>query len=103
MNKTTIKIKQICKKNLVTREDGMVIHNLILDKWNKFDQIEIDFGNILIASVSFLDEALGKLASDLDVNEIRRKIHLKNIQDFDRNLVNTISISRLRQKKQVST
>lgn len=57
----------------------------------------MDFGNVLVASVSFLDEIFGKPATEYSPMELTTKINLTNIQGFDRALVNDIIRSRLQQ------
>ncbi len=99
MREEHIDIARVCKANTVTRDDGKVIHDLIVKKWNTADLIKIHFNNILIASVSFLDEAFGNLAEDHTAEEISRKIKLVNMKDFDRNLANNIFRSRQVQKQ----
>ena len=99
MEQFTINIEQICQANKVTREHGKVIHDIIMQNWDSFDRIVVDFDNILIASVSFFDEAFGALSVRYSTDEIARKLKLMNIREFDRNLANSIYTSRLRQKK----
>lgn len=96
---TALRIGEICGPRRVTRDDGAVIHELIVKHWGE-ESIEVDFENIPIASVSFLDQAIGILALEHDVVEIRRKLHLKNMNSFDERLVNDILISRAAQKKE---
>ncbi|MEW5913590.1 MAG: STAS-like domain-containing protein [Thermodesulfobacteriota bacterium] len=95
----SINIKRICGKNRVTREDGKVIYNLIAEKWKNDKKICIDFNNIRIASVSFLDEVFGKLALKHDVKAIKNKIELVNVQPFDRALINDILLARSKQRR----
>jgi len=93
-----INLKDKCGKDTITREDGQVINDLIKNSWDKEDKIIIDLNNITIASVSFLDEAFGKLAFDYPRDEIVKKLSFENIQDYDRALLNDILISRYHQK-----
>jgi len=94
-----INIIETCGKNIVTRDDGKVVHDLIIDQWNKVDTIRIDFGNVLVASVSFFDEIFGQLALEYSRGELTKKIDVDNIQEFDRALLNDIIRSRLRQRE----
>lgn len=94
---TTLKIKDICGTNTVTRADGKKIHQALLDHWDKAKTIEIDFGNVVIASVSFLDEAIGQLALRYKRKELVSKLRLKRISSRDKRLLNDIFISRYRQ------
>ena len=94
-----IDLKKICKKQTVTRKEGEQIKNLISDSWEKESEIVIDFNNISIASVSFLDEAFGKLAFDYPKENLREKLTFANIEEYDRALLNDILISRYHQKE----
>jgi len=93
-----INLKKECKNQTITREEGGKIKNLINNAWDKENKIIIDFGNILIASVSFIDEAFGKLAFDHSKETLKGKLDFKNMQDYDRALLNDILTSRYRQK-----
>ena len=95
---SVINIIDLCGKNIVTREDGKKVHDLITAQWYKAEKIKIDFGNVLVASVSFFDEIFGRLAFEYSQNELTSKIQVVNIQDFDRALLNDIFRSRLQQK-----
>lgn len=94
---TKLKIKDICGTNTVTRSDGKKIHQALLDHWEKADTIEVDFGNLVIASVSFLDEAIGQLALRFKRSELKSKLILRRISSRDKRLLNDIFISRYRQ------
>ncbi|MBI2119834.1 MAG: STAS-like domain-containing protein [Elusimicrobia bacterium] len=95
----TIKIKDVCGKNTVTRDDGKKINDIIMRQWNAQHSIEIDFGNIVIASVSFMDEAIGILGLKFSKDEIVQKIKLKNITDLDKKLLNDVLFLRLKHHK----
>ena len=92
-----LKIKDICGTNTVTRSDGKKIHQALLDHWETADTIEVDFGNLVIASVSFLDEAIGQLALRYKRSELVSKLKLLRISSRDKRLLNDIFISRYRQ------
>lgn len=94
---TKLKIKDICGTNTVTRTDGKKIHQFLLDHWEKAQVIEVDFGNLTIASVSFLDEAIGQLALRFKRSELVSKLKLRRISLRDKRLLNDIFISRYRQ------
>jgi hypothetical protein len=94
---TKLKIKDICGTNTVTRADGKKIHRFLLDHWPNAQTIEVDFGNLVIASVSFLDEAIGQLALRYNRKELVSKLKLRRISSRDKRLLNDIFISRYRQ------
>lgn len=97
---TKLKIKDICGTNTVTRSDGRKIHRFLLNHWDKAQTIEVDFGNLVIASVSFLDEAIGQLALRYKRKELISKLKLSRISSRDKRLLNDIFISRYRQMLQ---
>jgi len=94
-----INLKDKCSKQTITRKDGQIINELIVNSWDKEDKITIEFDNILIASVSFLDEAFGKLAFEYAKDILVKKLSFENMQDYDRALLNDILISRYHQKE----
>lgn len=93
-----IDIVEICGKKTVTRDDGRVINKILIDNWNGTDQFQIDFRNLMIASVSFIDEAFGRLALCHTSAELKRKLVFENMVSYDRKLLNDVVVSRLRQQ-----
>src|SRR5262245_18377561 len=93
-----INLMELVGKNTVTRDDGKIVYDRIQTLWNKTDQISVNFDNVLIASVSFMDEAFGHLALNHSPAEIKGKLKFSNISDFDRALLNDIFFSRFRQR-----
>lgn len=94
-----VNLKTKCGTQTVSRDDGLVIANILIDAIEKEDKIVIDFDNILIASVSFFDEAFGKLAFKYSKEVLAKKLIFENIEDFDKALLNDILISRYHQKE----
>ena len=94
-----INLKNKYGKKTITREDGASINKLLSDMWDKEKKITIDFSNILIASVSFLDEAFGKLTFKYPKEKLKEKLSFDNIEEYDRALLNDILISRYHQKE----
>jgi len=93
-----IDITKICEKRTVTREDGEKINEILNKEWNEEENFNINFDNILVASVSFLDEAFGKLALQHTKEDLQKKLKFENIVEYDRALLNDILYSRFRQK-----
>ncbi len=94
-----ININKSCGKNTVSRADGKKIYSLIVGAWHKEKQIVIDFGDISVSSISFLDEALGVLLLKYSPKDILSKIKLVNIRPFDKSVLNNIMSSRMRDNK----
>ncbi|MBP7526685.1 MAG: STAS-like domain-containing protein [Syntrophorhabdaceae bacterium] len=94
-----INVKKERGKRTVSREDGMVIANKLMQAMENEDNIIIDFDNILIASVSFFDEAFGKLAFKYPKDVLVKRLLFENIEPYDRALLNDILISRYHQRE----
>lgn len=88
-----------CGKHTITRSDGKKIAAIIKQELDGNEDIVIDFNNILIASVSFFDEAFGKLAFEYPKEVLVKKLTFANIEKYDRALLNDILISRYHQKE----
>lgn len=93
-----INIKQICHKKTVTRMDGEKIYTILTQAWNAEEVFFVNFDNILVASVSFMDEAFGKLATRYTKEELQKKLRFENLVEYDRALLNDVLLARLRQK-----
>jgi hypothetical protein len=94
-----INVRKICGKRTITRDDGAKINRIISVKWNQEEVFHIDFDSVLVASVSFMDEAFGKLALEHTKEDMQEKLRFENILDYDRALINDILFSRFRQKE----
>jgi hypothetical protein len=94
-----IDIRRTCGKRTITRAEGEKINRIISKNWNQENLFYIDFDSVLVASVSFMDEAFGKLALMHTKEEMQGKLKFENILDYDRALINDIVYSRFRQKK----
>lgn len=94
-----IYVQDTCNKKTITRKDGEQVKKIVVDAWEKENEIIIDFNNILVASVSFFDEAFGKLAFDHSIENLQEKLSFTNIEEYDRALLNDILISRYHQKE----
>lgn len=94
---TTLNVKDICGTRHVTRDDGARVNERIRKVWDR-GPVVVDFGNLKIASVSFIDQAIGVLALDHDAAEVRDHVRCVNIDPFDEQLLDDILISRSRQR-----
>ena len=95
----TINLKEKCGKRTISRQDGRVVADLISDGLKKHKSITIDFDNIMIASVSFFDEAFGKLAFQYPKEALKKKLVFEKIDKYDRALLNDILLSRYCQQE----
>lgn len=92
-----VNIEKVCHSGTVTRDDGQIIHDILKEHWDKEKRIMLDFKGLLIASVSFLDEAFGKLTFEHSKDQIVEKLSFRNMDDRDRALLSDIMISRFKQ------
>ena len=98
MNQKYINIRNHCKDDCVSRDDGLKLREWIEEQWDKEVQLVFDFDNVLIASVSFIDEAFAKLAFEHGRDELVEKLKFENLCPFDRALLNDLIKARLREK-----
>ena len=98
MKRTRLNVEPIVGKNPVSREDGKVLYDKIKKLWEDSDQITVDFDNLIVASVSFMDEAFGHLALEHPREELKTKLRFVGMNEYDRALLNDIILSRVRQR-----
>lgn len=98
MQVTELNIEQVSGRKTVSREDGRLVYEKIKALWPDYDRISINFANLLVASVSFMDEAFGQLATEHPQDELKKKLEFVNMSRFDRALLNDIIMARIRQK-----
>ena len=89
-----ISVSQVCGHALVTRPDGAKLREAILSQWSDKAPLEIDFEGISIASVSFFDEALARLALEYSFDELRKRIRPIDLTEPDRQLLNSLLQAR---------
>jgi hypothetical protein len=94
-----ITITQVCGPSVVSRADGAKLREEIERRWSDAEPTEIDFEQISIASISFLDEAIALLALDHPVSLLTRRLQIVNILDADRRLLNTQILARARMRE----
>lgn len=94
MNKTII-IKNDFKDDYITRESGEKLRLIILENHKKNIITEIDFSDVIIASTSFFDESIAKLALEKWTKEqLDTFVILKDINPLDLNVLNKIRAFR---------
>jgi hypothetical protein len=95
-----LRISEFCKARHVTRIDGAHLRREIQQRWHQDDQLVLDFSGVRIASVSFFDESLGLLAREHDLEDLKRRVKVENMDPADRALLNSIVVARSRERKQ---
>lgn len=78
--------------DVVTRDHGRRLHALIEERLGE-PPVVIDFGGLQITSVSFFDEAFGRLAREYG-EELLALVELRRIDAFDLALIQDIVRSR---------
>ncbi len=93
----TVKLRDFLNSKVSTRDDGKPLREYLASRWEETEKFVIDFGNLNIASVSFMDEAFGMLAETHGKRELTKKLEIQSIDPEDKTLLNGILRSRLKQ------
>ncbi len=95
-----IDVPNICGNDLISRDSGKKIRDLILQNWED-SEITVDLGNKLIGSVSFFDEAFALLIKkgNKSPDEILEKIHFIQMKPEDKDLLNYVFSTRVKEWK----
>jgi hypothetical protein len=92
-----LNVSAYCARRL-TRGDGAHLRHAIENAWNDSEPLVLDFAGVTVASVSFFDEALGLLARQHALEELTKRVKVENMMPADRALLNTIVLSRSRER-----
>jgi hypothetical protein len=93
-----LEVEAICGATRVSRADGAKLRRAIESAWDAGETIEVDFGGSVIASVSFLDEGIGLLARRFPLEVLKRRLRMIRLSEPDRALLNSILVSRARER-----
>lgn len=93
-----IRVPEICGDDIISRDAGRKIRELIVSLWNE-ETIEILFEGKTVGSVSFFDEAIGLLLKrdKKSVEEIKRKLRFPDLGPEDRALLNYVFATRVKE------
>lgn len=96
-----IDVADLCGTDLISRKSGEKIRNLVVSNWNS-PRITLDFKDRLVGSVSFFDEAFSLLIKKggKDPAEVINKIELKGLRSEDRDLLNYVFATRVKEYEQ---
>lgn len=93
----SLDIRSLCGHSWVTREDGAKLRSAIEPYLTRQEAVVVDFGDLQIASVSFLDEGLALLARQHSTAQLKKLLVLHRMRDADRRLLNQLLASRARE------
>jgi hypothetical protein len=96
-----IDVVGLCGSSRVSRQDGKRLREAIEQAWREGEAVELDFGEVRIASVSFLDEGVALLALENPLSVIKEKIRVTNIGPKDRQLLNSLLGARARERAEL--
>ena len=83
-----ISIKKDFHDDAVTREAGEKLRKRIVESLRAGDKLELDFSGCLIASTSFFDEGIAKLANEgFQSGAILRSLTITHLHPRDRELL----------------
>lgn len=91
-----IEVKKELGSDIVTREHGKRLRQLILREWSNAPVI-VDFDELRVNSVSFFDESFGQLALEYSKEELLKHVRFEGLDQFDSALVQDIISSRSRE------
>ena len=94
----SLRVQDVCPTSRVLRADGRVLREAIEKLWNDSELLELDFGGLTIASISFLDEGVASLFVDYDAEVIRRRLKIVGIAEDDRKQLNSLVARRRAQR-----
>jgi hypothetical protein len=92
----SIDVKKELGADVVTREHGRRLRDLVLSSWTN-PPVVVDFDGLQITSVSFFDESLGQITLKYGIKELQRRVQLINLDKFDQALLKDILESRNRE------
>jgi hypothetical protein len=96
---TRLLVADVCGAARVSRADGGALRQHIEEHWGESQPTVVDFSGVTIASVSFFDESFGMLALVHPIEDLTRHIKVENIAPPDRKLLNSIVLSRQRERQ----
>jgi hypothetical protein len=96
-----IEVKKELGNEVITRQQGKRLRDLILSAWSN-PPIIVDFHGLRINSVSFFDECFGQIALTHSEQELR-KIESRGLEKFDAALLKDIVASRLNESQKKSS
>lgn len=90
-----INIPQICGDDIISRDAGKKIRDLILANWDE-DEIRLIVAGRTVGSVSFFDEAIGLLMKrgNKSPNEVLKKLKFPDLKPEDKTLLNYVFATR---------
>lgn len=96
----TINVPEICGEDIISRDAGHKIREIILAHWNE-ENIIVKFGGKTVGSVSFFDEAIGLLLKrgDKPIAEVKKKLKFPDLKPEDSTLLNYVVATRLQEIK----
>jgi hypothetical protein len=100
---TRIGIASLCGGAHVTRADGAKLRAAIEQHWSDPEPVVLDFSGVRIASLSFFDESLGRLATLYPPEELAARVRVEQIDPGDRDLLNQIVLSRANERARALT
>jgi len=71
-----------------SRSEGDAVHKELVQHWDEFDTISVDFEGVEITTLSFFNAAFTPFIFDNSVDEVQTKLSFLNIDDKDKSLLN---------------
>lgn len=95
-----IDIRQVFADDWITRAAGERLREMILDRIGKGERVDLDFGGALVASTSFFDEGIAKLADHGWTREsLGERLSFRRIHPRDREIMEELFARRERNRR----
>jgi hypothetical protein len=86
-----VSIKKEFSQDYITRVAGERLRNLILEAHQDNQSIEVDFTGVVVASTSFFDESIAKLAEEgWDRAMLEKFVTLKGLNKMDNEVLQRV-------------
>ncbi len=97
-----INVTEICGDDIISRDSGRKIRDLILAHWDE-PKISLIFSGRTVGSVSFFDEAIGALLKrgSKTPDEVKRKLVFPDLKPEDRMLLNYVVATRVKEAERL--
>lgn len=91
-SKITLIVKDVINSEFaVSAEKGKKLKDKVLEEFETYEKIELDFVDIKATITAFLNEAYGGLFYKRKKNEIKEKIEFKNVSKTTEKLIETVN------------
>jgi len=85
-----ILVKKIVGANAISMNSGKKLNEILINEWDKTDQLILDFSDVGIFASPFFNASIGVLLKDKRLDEIQGKLEFIKITDHGKKLLNLV-------------